>query len=52
MANFVQVPLFLITDNLSQGINEGIDQAFQGAPVDIAELEIREREVIFETTAR
>ncbi len=43
------IPLFFIADNLSQGINEGIERAFQTAPFDISDLEVREREVIFKT---
>jgi len=45
-----QLPLLVITDNISQGINNGIDHAFQKAPVDIADLQMSDSEVIFTVT--
>jgi len=45
--NVNNIPLFLIGDNISQGINGGIDDVFAKAPVDIAQLTIADDEVVF-----
>jgi tRNA A-37 threonylcarbamoyl transferase component Bud32 len=41
------IPLPLVADNISQGINSGVDDVFQKAPVDISELTVDESEVVF-----
>ena len=42
------VPLFVIGNNISQGINNGIDDAFQKSPVDVSSLIVRNGEIDFE----
>ena len=42
-----QIPLFWIAQTISQGINNGIDQAFQEGPVDVAALIVKEGEIVF-----
>jgi len=46
------LPLFFIADNLSQGVNRGIDKAFQKAPGDISRLKIRDDEAVFSLKER
>jgi|GEM_PF-1175470 len=41
------VPLYWITDNLTAGINSGIDEAHQIAPIDITKLEVNNQAVVF-----
>ncbi|MEM7343855.1 MAG: protein kinase [Chloroflexota bacterium] len=41
------IPLYLITDNLSAGINEGVDGAFERAPIDVTSLEMQQGIAIF-----
>ncbi len=41
------LPLFLVGENISGGINEGIRAAFQKSPVDITRLQVKPREVVF-----
>ncbi len=41
-------PLFLIGDNISRGINNGVDQAFEQAPVDVSSLNIEDEAVTFD----
>jgi hypothetical protein len=36
------IPLYLITDNLSRGINSGVAQAFERGPVDVTRLVVTE----------
>lgn len=47
LAEINGIPLFLIGENISAGINAGIDDAFQKGPVDIAKLIVLEDEVVF-----
>jgi hypothetical protein len=47
LARLNNVPLYLIGDNISRGINNGIDDVFRKAPVDIAELTVADTEVTF-----
>jgi hypothetical protein len=42
------LPLFLIADNISQGVNEGINAAFQKSPVDFSLLTITAEEAVVE----
>jgi serine/threonine protein kinase len=42
-----EIPLPLVASNISQGINSGIDDVFQKAPVDISELTVADSEVLF-----
>lgn len=42
-----QIPLFWIAQTISQGINNGIDQAFQEGPVDVTALVVKEGEIVF-----
>jgi hypothetical protein len=42
-----QVPLLWIAQTISQGINNGIDQAFQEGPVDVSGLIVKEGEIVF-----
>ncbi len=42
------IPLPLIADNISSGINDGVSQAFQNSPVDITTLTTNDDEVIIE----
>lgn len=41
------IPLYLIGDNLSQGINAGVDEAFRKGPVDLSRLDVREEAIVF-----
>lgn len=41
------VPLFLITDNISDGINRGVDEAFRKGPVDVTTMTVDEGRVVF-----
>ncbi|MBN1218219.1 MAG: protein kinase [Anaerolineae bacterium] len=47
LAGVNDVPLYLIGDNISRGINNGIDDVFNKAPVDIARLTVDDTEVTF-----
>ncbi|MBN1993664.1 MAG: protein kinase [Anaerolineae bacterium] len=42
-----EIPLPLIGDNIAQGVNSGIDDVFRNAPVDLSELAVAEKEVVF-----
>jgi len=42
------IPLFLIGDNISEGINRGIDIAFRRGPVDVSSLTVKDTVVVFE----
>jgi hypothetical protein len=39
------MPLLWIGDNLSQGINSGIDEAFKTAPIDVTSLKVNEQAI-------
>ncbi len=41
------IPLYLITNNISRGINNGIQAAFRRSPVDISSLIVRDDKVVF-----
>jgi serine/threonine protein kinase len=41
------IPNFLIADNISAGVNRGIDNAFQKGPVDVSSLEVEDGVVVF-----
>ena len=41
------IPLFIIGSNISQGINHGIDDAFQKAPVDVSRLVVVDGKILF-----
>jgi tRNA A-37 threonylcarbamoyl transferase component Bud32 len=41
------VPLYWVGDQLSAGINQGISQAHQNAPIDITSFEVNDEAVIF-----
>ena len=45
--NINDIPLFLLGDNISQGINGGIDDVFAKAPVDISKLTLADDEIVF-----
>ncbi len=45
--NLNEIPLFLVGENISQGINRGIDDVFAKAPVDISQLTVAEEQVVF-----
>lgn len=40
-----QIPLFLIGDNLSRGLNGGIDAAFQNSPVDFTTMAVSDEKI-------
>lgn len=42
------LPLYIITDNIAQGLNDGIDSAFHRAPAGITGLEIRDTMALVE----
>jgi hypothetical protein len=44
------IPLVWIGSNVSLGINNGIDQAFQTGPVDLSRLLVRDGEIILNVT--
>ena len=41
------IPLPLLADNISNGINSGLDDAFKKSPVDISDMVMAESEVVF-----
>jgi len=41
------IPLYLIGDNISQGINDGVDEAFDKGPVDLTSLDVENKAVVF-----
>lgn len=41
------IPLYLIGDNVSQGINGGVDEAFERGPVDLTSLDVEDGAVVF-----
>jgi serine/threonine protein kinase len=41
------LPLFLIGDNISAGINQGIGRAIQKSPFDLERLTVQETEIVF-----
>ncbi len=41
------MPLYWVTDNLSAGVNSGIDEALNRAPIKIIDLEVDDEAVIF-----
>ncbi len=42
-----EIPLSFITNNISHGINAGIDDAFENGPVDITSMQITDDRIIF-----
>lgn len=48
VTEFNNIPLFVIGSNISQGINNGIDDAFERAPVDVSSLIVKDGEIVFE----
>lgn len=41
------IPMHLVLDNISQGINNGIDEMFRQAPIDVVDLQVQNRAVVF-----
>jgi hypothetical protein len=48
LAEINDFPLFIIGDNISQGINNGIDEAFRKGPVDVSHLVVQDEKIVFE----
>ncbi|MCB0196438.1 MAG: serine/threonine protein kinase, partial [Anaerolineae bacterium] len=40
-------PLYLLGDNLSNGVNSGVDEAFRSSPVDISGLSVNDEAIVF-----
>ena len=42
------LPLYMVTDNISQGLNRGIDRMFEKAPINLTSLQVEEDGIVFE----
>jgi hypothetical protein len=48
LSSINNIPLYLVGQNISRGINNGVDEAFAKGPLDIAHLTVEEDQVRFE----
>ena len=43
-------PLYMLGDNVTAGINSGVDEAFRQSPVDLTSLKVNDQAVVFRVT--
>ncbi len=48
VTEFNDIPLFIIANNISQGINNGIEESFNRSPIDVSSLIVQDGEIEFE----